>query len=251
MTQTEKVLLEMLGENTGVHFLDSGGAYGRHWKRNQERDIVHEPPVVVDVEEGWLDIRFSTFHYCRAYLEYDEELTQDFDKWFEEAEANPYKIAHQEYWIKDRGWSIIEHGNSYEWENFLDQVIQFITFSLDPNDVDIYSNNVRLLLQVHGGCDVRGGYTKPRIFEPLDSEALSDFLYHMSYAIASCSNDPQQHYWITDNAGINWYQGHPNQENHMKYDAKRNKILCPCGGEITIIGMFENYLTKIEEDGSE
>jgi len=136
MTQTEKVLLEMLRENTGVHFLDSGGAYGRHWERNQERDIVHEPPVIVDIEDDWLDIRFSTFHYCRAYLEYDEELTQDFDRWIEETESNPYIVAHQDQWIKDRGWNIIGHGNSYEWENFLDQVIQFITFSLDPNDVD-------------------------------------------------------------------------------------------------------------------
>ena len=29
----------MLTENTGKHMLDSGGAYGRHWERNQKKSF--------------------------------------------------------------------------------------------------------------------------------------------------------------------------------------------------------------------
>ena len=35
MTATDNLICEMLTENTGKHFLDSGGANGRNWQRNQ------------------------------------------------------------------------------------------------------------------------------------------------------------------------------------------------------------------------
>ena len=38
-TATEKMVFELITENTGQHFLDSGGAYGRHWERNQKIPI--------------------------------------------------------------------------------------------------------------------------------------------------------------------------------------------------------------------
>ena len=31
----ENVIASMMTENTGTHFLDSGGAYGRNWQRNK------------------------------------------------------------------------------------------------------------------------------------------------------------------------------------------------------------------------
>ena len=36
-TQTQQAIFEMLTENTGKHFLDSGGDNGRHWQRNQKK----------------------------------------------------------------------------------------------------------------------------------------------------------------------------------------------------------------------
>ena len=37
--KTEKIIYKLLTENTGEHFLDSGGAYGRHWQRNQKKSL--------------------------------------------------------------------------------------------------------------------------------------------------------------------------------------------------------------------
>ena len=35
----KELIYKMLTENTGVHMLDSGGAYGRNWERNQVKTI--------------------------------------------------------------------------------------------------------------------------------------------------------------------------------------------------------------------
>ena len=53
--------------------------------------------------------------------------------------------------------------NSYNGESMLSQVIQYVVYS-NEND------EPRILLQIHNGCDVRGGYTTPRIFAPEDSD---------------------------------------------------------------------------------
>jgi hypothetical protein len=47
--------------------------------------------------------------------------------------------------------------NTYNGEDALDQTLLYTLFSGDAGDF--------VALQIHGGCDVRGGYTKPRIFE--------------------------------------------------------------------------------------
>ena len=39
METTKKIIYEMLTENTGAHFLDSGGAYGRNHERNAKKTI--------------------------------------------------------------------------------------------------------------------------------------------------------------------------------------------------------------------
>lgn len=46
--------------------------------------------------------------------------------------------------------------NTYNGENLVDQILQYTLFSNDSGEY--------VALQIHGGCDVRGGYTKPRVF---------------------------------------------------------------------------------------
>jgi len=65
--------------------------------------------------------------------------------------------------------------NTYNYENLLSQVLQFIL--LEGKD-DTY-----IILQVHGGCDVRGGYTKPRVFRVIDEDY---FWMAQTWIFASC-----------------------------------------------------------------
>ena len=43
MTSTTEIIKAMLTENTGVHFLDSGGDDNRRWQRNQGVDFDSKP----------------------------------------------------------------------------------------------------------------------------------------------------------------------------------------------------------------
>ena len=80
-TKTEQVVFDMLTENTGTHFLDSGMDDGRHWQRNQKKtleDFKNEPFCTIDPKYG--DSAISLFHYMNQYLDFHEELTNTFEE---------------------------------------------------------------------------------------------------------------------------------------------------------------------------
>jgi len=178
MTTAAK-LVEMLTENTGRSFLDSGDAYGRAWERNQGRDLASfeaAPSLVIDEFGAALDL----FHWLRDRVSFDAELDaawQAFDA------ANPDGYWHDlvAEWVESIGgaaaddWGLREWVNSYNHDNWLNGTIQFLTFQVD---YQIY-----YALQIHGGADVRGGYTKPAIFSG-DDFSLFDFMT----LFACCSN---------------------------------------------------------------
>jgi hypothetical protein len=173
MTDTQKVIAKMLRENTGSHFLDSGGAYGRNWQRNQARLFKKESEATLNImaykregrESVELGITLSVFHFLSDALEYSSKLDKQFqtfarreefkdDGWLAIAEAwaQQYADSHKE---KNGETLSVRTFNSYNGEDYLSQVIQGVT-------IGEYEGIV--LLQIHGGCDVRGGYTKPRVF---------------------------------------------------------------------------------------
>lgn len=151
-TRTEQVIYEMLTENTGRHILDSGGESGRSWQKNQVKsldDFKNEARTRFDAK--YYDATVSLFHHLTEKLEYSEEMTQ---------ELNDYAGHRDESWLEimetfpqSMGWRLLFTENSYNRESLLSQVIQY----------SVYDSGY-VALQVHGGADVRGGYTAPRIF---------------------------------------------------------------------------------------
>ncbi|PNX45319.1 MAG: hypothetical protein BV459_08855, partial [Thermoplasmata archaeon M11B2D] len=168
LTPTKKAVIEMLVENTGVHMLDSGGAYGRAWQRNRTVTNWDEiPDISIDIDDEercQFSVIRSTYHFLVNNLLYDEECER-LEKWFK-AWARDGKM-NKETWIhcmekfpEELGAGDIKSYNTYDGENVLNQVLQFVCFSWDDNEW--------VLLQVHGGCDVRGGYSIPKVFKELD-----------------------------------------------------------------------------------
>ena len=108
--------------------------------------------------------------------------------------------------------------NSYNWDNYLSQVIQYVTFE--------YQSRWFVLLQVHGGADVRGGYTRPQVFE-MNSEFT---LYAMQNAVIQCINSECD--WSVDIYGCSDIIGHDGyavMTSSEFYELKK----CPeCGGEL-------------------
>jgi len=174
-TRTEQVIYEMLTENTGRHILDSGGDSGRAWQRNQAltlEDFRNEARVHFDAR--YYDATLSTFHHLTEKLTYSEEWTE---------ELNDYAAKRDDYWLEimesfpqSMGWKLVFTDNSYNHESILSQVIQYCVY---------YTGEEYLVaLQIHGGADVRGGYTRPRIFSMDEEYALV-----MEYASIYCTGD--------------------------------------------------------------
>lgn len=193
--KTASVIQEMLTENTGTHFLDSGDAYGRHWQRNQGTAFENTPPVRLKFSgynsKVQIEFTLNLYHFLKEHCSYEKELDKLFHGRFRKAmdkdDSKSWLELMEEFpgWLgtlKDRNRNL-KYGvpggiygegepvtvNTYNDEEHLSQTIQFTYFSNSAGDF--------VILQVHGGCDVRGGYTKPRVFSTGHSSELGIFDY--------------------------------------------------------------------------
>lgn len=198
-TDTEQVIYEMLTENTGRHLLDSGGFYGRNFERNAKKsieDFRREPEVhwEADVDQEGeidpttIDRTVSVFHFLKD-LEIDDlcaqfnELNTGADNW--DADCEVYGVS-REAWAmledENYGLSVGRVFNTYNGDSDLSQVLQGAW--IEVNDESY------LILQIHGGCDVRGGYTDARMFKPFEAglihEYLQEFIYDEDMRIEEC-----------------------------------------------------------------
>ncbi len=153
----------MLKENTGTHFLDSGGDKNRNWQRNAARDFSAEPVAKMEAsqfEEDKVEILVSksVYHFLLNRLEPAEAMNTRFDKYANERE--------DEHWLEIMegfaasclsGAKLPNIVNTYNGEDLLSQVLQYAAFEIE--------GNTYALIQIHGGADVRGGYTAPKAFQ--------------------------------------------------------------------------------------
>ena len=163
-TETETRLYEMLTENTGTHFLDSGMDDGRHWQQNQKftvADFLNRPKATLETEYGTYPT-LDLFHFLNDRLTLSP-MAKQLQTWFEE-HVNESALS---FYDTEAMETFVEYStdatkqpdtaNSYNWDNYLSQVIQYVSFE--------YQSRWFVLLQIHGGADVRGGYTRPQVFE--------------------------------------------------------------------------------------
>ena len=213
--QVEKTIYKMLTESTGKHFLDSGGNSNRHWQRNQDRtlqDFINEDEQVfeVDVENNEVTRTVSVFHYLAgggSCLELDEICNE-----FNELQDNP---SGNESWADFEIYGVFQSGANYlesfedfkierSWDTYngesdLSQVLQGA--NLEINDESY------VLIQIHGGADVRGGYTDAKLFKAYEG-LINEYLheYMDSYELVNDALeyiDKMVDYW--DNSKI--YEG--------------------------------------------
>ena len=161
-TDLERRLHAAFTENTGAHFLDSGGAYGQHWERNAGRtvqDMIDAPRATLD---GTYGVTLDAFHYLREWCELadDHPAAAALDRI---ADENPkeswYDIAGMlDDWAEEQGGYVTDGWNTYNYDNLLSQTLRGSCLTIPPDP------RVILVVQVHGGCDVRGGYTRPYVF---------------------------------------------------------------------------------------
>lgn len=177
---TGEILQAMLTENTGRHMLDSGGAYGRHWEKNRGKNFADQPHFEADWRWGGIEVTANVYHELVDRLEYLPEADAFFERWGKTGDrSNEGWFALTDRFIEEYlpfATGIYGDGkpmtvNTYNEESMLSQVLQYTFFVLDEEvmlDADgevVLDEGSYVFLQIHGGCDVRGGYTQPRIFE--------------------------------------------------------------------------------------
>ncbi len=205
LTLTQKKLIEMLTENTGRHMLDSGGYGRRHWERNQGRSFIDEMETTLQASNGFIEATHSLFHWLSERVEYWPEMQRRFTRFSNREDQKDKRwFANVENFIAylrkkhDIGGidGIPCTVNTYNGEDCLSQTIQFTYFTIDDEPV--------IALFVHGGCDVRGGYTAPKFFTLTGCPSELSILDYGRVTLY-CNNSEDNHYWESDNGGYTYY----------------------------------------------
>tara|TARA_R110000850_G_scaffold79930_9_gene171956 strand:+ start:1756 stop:2376 length:621 start_codon:yes stop_codon:yes gene_type:complete len=181
-TDTQKLVYAMLTENTGTHMCDSGGANGRMWQRNQAKtieDFDDELEATIEKHENTFEgEKYTEYERTVSVFHYLSELESDHlcDK-FNELNTNCKD------WDGDFAWGVSQKGadfleligmeskhefNTYNGDSDLSQVLQGSWLDMDGEPY--------LLLQIHGGADVRGGYTDAKLFKVEDDWMIHPYL---------------------------------------------------------------------------
>ena len=240
-TELERIIAGMLYENTGAHILDSGDLYGRHWERNRKvKDFRKLPKITIDIwDNSWdaIDISINVFHFLVNELERDKTCENLEKKLYEfanteEEKDNPWLAIMEDFTEEleeDGEFEVKGTFNTYNWENLLSQVLQGIIIE------NRYTKEDYVILQIHNGCDVRGGYTAPRIFKLIDYDS---FFIDMSEIAAGCECTAM----YSDDNGYHWYDVDTGEEGIPEYweiDKENNKIICKkCGKEVNFSPNF-------------
>ena len=164
----------MLTESTGTNFLDSGGDDGRHWQRNQKRsisDFENEPIVTHHISDydfneagectsDKIDLTISLYHYMSQVLDIDE-VCEAFNRKFKtmtdfESDWN-YISTKAEDFLRVRGLTPKFDNVKFNTYNYDNSYSQDVLYTPLENDY--------ILISIHNGADVRGGYTDAKLFK--------------------------------------------------------------------------------------
>jgi hypothetical protein len=177
----QETIAQMLTENTGTHFLDSGGSNGRAWQQNAGKvvaDFQAQPSATAEIYvrewQGKLVAEVlpcvNIFHLLTGGALELDDLCREFnampvDEWG--GDYNGVSLEGSE-WLEARGFAMCKESrggwNTYNWNAAHSQVMQGNELTLEGE----YGEEKYLLLQIHGGADVRGGYTDARLFKLAD-----------------------------------------------------------------------------------
>jgi len=186
LRRTYRKVVSMLKEDTGISILDSGDYYGRHWQINQKKDFLKEEPYKLHVTEceycrglsgknghgcseevcmkPFVDITVSLFWYLMSNVEYTEKA--------EELEKKFYRFVRKQdpddEWTWNECFDAFKEAYGLKVKAPLENTYSIDGYSLSQcalwAEFDI-DNDSFVWMQIHNGCDIRGGYTRPGIFE--------------------------------------------------------------------------------------
>lgn len=227
-------LKQMFSESVPHHFLDSGSAYGYNYEENQKRNFDDEPDVFISEYEGKLDgIFINSFKFLEENLiDFAENLTIQF---WNEIDENDQEVSDEDIIKKLGGEICYERENTYNFDTLLDSIFIYCHFEIE--------GNMYVMLRLHQGSDVRGGYTAPYIFK------CEDYIFNHRI-ILSCTKNIFENHSNTEELPIKTETKEVYHDIIVENDSEmynddgekvnsdisviNNKIICPiCGSTMT------------------
>tara|TARA_R110002012_G_scaffold112050_1_gene257434 strand:- start:1738 stop:2436 length:699 start_codon:yes stop_codon:yes gene_type:complete len=167
-SNVNELVYSMLTENTGTHFLDSGGTNGRMWQRNESKclqDFEDEHPesyqYAADSNEIFRTV--SVYHYLTNNLEINDicfefnSLNTNPEDWEGGSDVYGVSVAAWDYLTEFNDVEVSRSWNTYNGESDLSQILQGANLTINDEHY--------ILIQIHGGADARGGYTDAKLFK--------------------------------------------------------------------------------------
>lgn len=182
-------------ENTGMALCDSGGAYGRSY---EQPPVKGDGNAILRWDEG-CPATMETSQYLADHYEINRELQKEFEVWEAEVGEEGNK-KHEGSWLAigedfleghDKKYILRNGGNIYNGEYDLTQDFAYRIFDTAEEDNQdwIYTHdNTIVVINVHTGCDIRGGYGRPLFCTSLCDYSFPDGL-RAEYIIDECRLD--------------------------------------------------------------
>jgi hypothetical protein len=186
ISETQQELDKSFIEEVPHSLLDSGIAYGyRHIQESQYtvEDRIKAPHASWNKAYGYATL--SAFHYLDARVEYNGRLTKLFNEWLD-AEGNEDEYSNSDEsvnrFIESIGGNHDGYmggsGLTYNEENCLSSDFVYNLFTAENEDG---WEQEYVAISIHGGCDIRGGYTDFKFFETGDIDYFFDFASYTTY----------------------------------------------------------------------
>ena len=178
----------LVRQNTGTHFLDSGGENGRHWQQPL-------PTAPITVAIGYkgesLEVSISTAAFLNEHLEIDQKLT----RWLRKQDASNY-TEYADALAEKLQLTVLCSENTYNHETDFDQTFQFSV--IGPKGAEwIYDDDCYLIVETHNGADVRGGYSDPVVCKLKGDSRFLDWNCGATFTEYTTAEgetlDPQEH----------------------------------------------------------
>lgn len=210
----EQTIFEMMTENTGRAMCDSGDYYGRNHEKNASKtieDFRAAPAATLGISywapEGLppkpeFSITVDIFHkLTNGLLEFDD-LCREYNAMpVPDWDGDYYGTSSDQFeWLELQGFVPNKDSkkafNTYNWQNSFSQILQGQFLTSDHGDGEDY-----VLLQIHGGCDARGGYTNAKLFKMDTAFQEHYMLLKDDCSFGTDESEPGKEDWIS----LEWY----------------------------------------------
>lgn len=203
-SETQKVVQLMLTECTGVNPMDAGGDGNRSWQKWRKKlyeypDLRNYEPLKITKYDDCTYLSLRLWHFMTEHMEFNKRLNGDFEEFMESERAKQWLYPHvlMAEWVEDGvkefGWTEIETANTYNFANVLESSLQYTVFK-ERNHPKV----TFIIVSVHGGNDIRGGWTDPKVFQLYDHDEFQQAMREIAAWCDECYKEWACHAGDTD-----------------------------------------------------